>query len=284
MSERKPIFLLSHPRCISHAFSRPFLQRSQDFHVFSEPFLDFFLHTDAQHSKDVKNGVADPSKHSNLSLFTPKVLSIFDDVWKTYYDETSKRPRRVFWHEHSLFLLKAIPGISFLSNPQFLEMTHTFLIRNPEKSIRSLYKATNFVIPKIDEHCVNPGFDKNLVGLKQSKQIFDFLKDLNKQPIVVDADDVINDPEGTLKKYCELIGEEFKEEMIKWEAKPINEFRFKGDCTTISELMNHNAENSTGFNKFTNKYEYPEIEYPQIVYDAITDSKPYYDYLYQFRI
>ncbi|RIB24135.1 hypothetical protein C2G38_2032138 [Gigaspora rosea] len=128
---------------------------------------------------------------------------------------------------------------SFLSNPQFLEMTHTFLIRNPEKSLRSLYKATNFIIPKIDEHCINPGFDKNLAGLKQSKQIFDFLKDLNKQPIVVDADDVINDPEGILKKYCELIGEEFKKEMIQWEAKPINEFRFKGDSTTtISELMN----------------------------------------------
>ncbi|CAG8837621.1 45073_t:CDS:2, partial [Gigaspora margarita] len=227
-------------------------------------------------SKDVKNGVADPSNHSDLNLFTPKVLSIFDDVWKTYYDESSNKPKRVFWHDHSALLLKAIPGISFLSNPQFLEMTHTFLIRNPEKSIRSLYKAVNFIIDR--------SFNKNAGGLAQSKQIFDFLKDLNKQPIVIDSDDVINDPEGILKKYCELIGEEFKEEMIKWEAKSINEFRFKGTKNTLSELMVHNAENSTGFNKFTNKYEYPEIEYPQIVYDAIAENKPYYDYLYKFKI
>ncbi|RIA99919.1 hypothetical protein C2G38_2256976 [Gigaspora rosea] len=119
-----------------------------------------------------------------------------------------------------------IPEIS-LSNPQFLEMTHTFLIRNPEKSIRSLYKAFKFFMDK--------SFDKNRVGLTQSKQIFDFLKDLNKQPIVIDSDDVINDPEGILKKYCELIGEEFKEEMIQWEAKPINEF--KGTNVAISKLM-----------------------------------------------
>ncbi|CAG8816447.1 40789_t:CDS:2, partial [Gigaspora margarita] len=180
-----------------------------------------------ERSKDVKNGVADPSKHSDLSLFTPKVLSIFDDVGKTYYDESSNKPKRVLWHEHSVSLAMGIPEISFLSNPQFLEMTHTFLIRNPEKSIRSLYKAVNFIIDR--------SFNKNAGGLAQSKQIFDFLKDLNKQPIVIDSDDVINDPEGILKKYCELIGEEFKEEMIQWEAKPINEF--KGTNVTISKFM-----------------------------------------------
>ncbi|KAF0553055.1 branched-chain-amino-acid aminotransferase-like protein 1 [Gigaspora margarita] len=225
MSERKPIFLFSHPRSTSHAFLRPFLQRSQEFHVFCEPFNEFVK--EIERSKDAKNGVADPSKHSDLSLFTPKVLSIFDDVGKTYYDESSNKPKRVLWHEHSVSLAMGIPEISFLSNPQFLEMTHTFLIRNPEKSIRSLYKAFKFFIGK--------SFDKNRAGLIQSKQIFDFLKDLNKQPIVIDSDDVINDPEGILKKYCELIGEEFKEEMIQWEAKPINEF--KGTNVTISKFM-----------------------------------------------
>ncbi|KAF0441086.1 branched-chain-amino-acid aminotransferase-like protein 1 [Gigaspora margarita] len=143
----------------SHVFLRPFLQRSQEFHVFNEPFLEFCL--DIENSKDVKNGVADPSKHSDLSLFTTKVLSIFEDVWKTYNYESSNNPKRVFWHEHSVFLLKGIPGISFLSNPKFLEMTHTFLIRNPEKSIKSLYKAANFIIAKNDEFGINASFDKN---------------------------------------------------------------------------------------------------------------------------
>ncbi|CAG8748269.1 11658_t:CDS:2, partial [Racocetra fulgida] len=248
-----------HPRSISHAFQRPFLQRSQEFHVICEPLLDLMLD---QHIKDVKNGIADPSKPSNSSLFMPKVLSTFDEVWKTHYDESSNKSKRVFYHEHSVFLLRAISETSFLTNPQFLEMTHTFLIRNPVKSVRSLYKAANFIFKKSPEYQLQD-FDKSLVGLKESKQIFDLLKDLNKQLIVVDADDLINDPERVLNKYCELIGEGYKEEMIHWEAKTVND----------------NAENSTGFNNFTNKYD-QEIEYPQIVYDAIAENKPYYDYLY----
>ncbi|CAG8707703.1 13263_t:CDS:2, partial [Racocetra persica] len=84
-------------------------------------------------------------------------------------------------------------------------------------------------------------------------------------------------------KYCELIGEEYKEEMIHWEATTVNEWSGSQNTSIATKLMAHNAENSTGFNKFTNKYD-PETEYPQIVYDAIAENKPYYDYLYQFKI
>ncbi|CAG8758708.1 45509_t:CDS:2 [Gigaspora margarita] len=129
MSEQKPIVLWT------------FLQRPQEFHIIDGPFLEFVIDTHDQHLKAVKTGIADPSKSPDPNLFMPKILSIFDKIWKPYY------------------------GTSLLSNPQFLD----------------------------------------------------------------------------------------------------------------------NAENSTGFNEFTKKYE-PEIEYPQIVYDAIAENKPYYDYLYQFKI
>ncbi|CAG8808287.1 6284_t:CDS:2, partial [Racocetra persica] len=74
-----------------------------------------------------------------------------------------------------------------------------------------------------------------------------------------------------LKKYCKLIGEEYKEEMIHWEAKPVNEWS-RGENASIVVKMFHNAENSTGFNEFTNKYDY-ETVYPQIVYDVIAENK-----------
>ncbi|CAG8774481.1 26164_t:CDS:2, partial [Racocetra persica] len=247
---------------------RPFLQRSQEFHIISEPLHEFILN---QYVEDVKNGIADPSKPSNPNFFMPKVLSIFDEVWKTHYDESSNKSKRVLYHEHSRMLLSAISETSFLTNPQFLEMTHTFLIRNPKKSVRSLYKAATFIFNKSPELGYK-GFDKSLVGLRESKQIFDLLKDLNKQLIVVDADDLINDPERVLKKYCELIGEEYKEEMIHWEAKPVNEWSGSQNTSIVAKLMFHNAENSTGFNKFTNKYDH-ETEFPQIVYDVIAENK-----------
>ncbi|CAG8499497.1 5522_t:CDS:2 [Racocetra fulgida] len=233
-----------------HKYKR---QAFSQFHIISEPLLDIILD---QSVEDVKNGNADPYKPSNPSLLMPKVLSLFDEVWKTHYDESSNKSKRVLYIEHSSIILKATSETSFLTSPQFLEMTHTFLIRNPEKSVKSLYKAATFILNKSLK-----------LRLRESKQIFDLLKDLNKKLIVVDADDLINDPERVLKKYCELIDEEYKQEMIHWEATTVND----------------NAENSTGFNKFTNKYDH-ETEYPQIVYDAIAENKPYYDYLYQFRI
>ncbi|CAG8729633.1 26828_t:CDS:2 [Racocetra persica] len=162
---------------------RPFLQRSQEFHIISEPLHEFILN---QYEEDVKNCITDPSKPSNLSLFMPKVLSIFDEVWKTHYDESSNKSKRVLYHEHSVVLLSATSETLILTNPQFLEMTHTFLIRNPEKSVRSIYKAATFIFNKSPE--LGNSFDKSLVGLGESKQNFDLLKDLNKQLIVVDAD------------------------------------------------------------------------------------------------
>ncbi|CAG8664695.1 9513_t:CDS:1, partial [Racocetra fulgida] len=203
---------------------RPFLQRSQEFHIISEPLVDFILD---QRVKDAKYSNADPLKLSNLGLFVPKVVSIFDEVWKAHYDESSNKSKRVLYHEHSLILLSVTSETSFLTNPQFLEMTHTFLIRNPEKSVRSFYKAATFIIKQ--------DFDKSQIGLRESKQIFNSLKDINKQLIVVDADDLVNDPERVLKKYCELIGEEYKEEMIHWEAKAVNEWN--GKSTKDGNLM-----------------------------------------------
>ncbi|CAG8785280.1 4473_t:CDS:1, partial [Cetraspora pellucida] len=43
-----------------------------------------------------------------------------------------------------------------------------------------------------------------------------------------------------------------------------------------------NAMQSTGFGKAVNNDD--EIEYPQYVYDIITENKPHYEYLFQHRI
>ncbi|CAG8673061.1 7581_t:CDS:2, partial [Racocetra persica] len=241
---------------------RTFIQRPQEFHIIRGPFLELAY----------ENGIAPSFEPFDPNLYMPKVLSIFDEIWKTHYDESLNKSKRVFCKEHSVCFLRFTLGTTILSSPHFLEMTHTFLIRNPEKSVKSLYKAKQF-LSKANTEFSAKGFDKNSVGLEESKQIFDLLKDLNKQLIVVDADDLVNDPERILKKYCELIGEEFKEEMTHWEAKPVKEWGDANAGDGISKFMIHNAENSTGFNKFTDKHD-AEIEFPQIVYDTIEENKP----------
>ncbi|CAG8612539.1 7215_t:CDS:2, partial [Scutellospora calospora] len=251
-----------------------FLQRPQEFHHITYPFMKNVFDIVIQHSKDVKNGIIDPSKFPDFSSTIPEFDSKFDEIWSTYNDESQNKTKRVFCKDNTQFFLMAASGTSLLSDPRLLEMTHTFLIRNPEKSVKSLYKANEFIFKKAstsedNEFAGLDEFRKDLVGLKESKQLFDYLKESNKEPIVIVADDLITNPEKVMKKYCEMIGEEFKEEMIHWESKNVNEW----DTKNKHKEMAYNAEHSTGFNKFTNKIEI-EIEYPQIVYDAIDENKP----------
>ncbi|CAG8453610.1 9910_t:CDS:2 [Scutellospora calospora] len=229
MSESKPIFLWSHPRSVSHAFQRAFLQRPQEFHHITYPFMKNGLDIITQHLKDVKNGIIDPSKPPDFSSIIPVFDSKFDEIWSTYNDESQNKPKRVFCKDHTKFFLMAASGTSLFSDPRLLEMTHTFLIRDPEKSVKSLYKANEFIFKKASTSEDNEfeelaEFRKEFVGLKESKQLFDYLKELNKEPIVIVADDLIANPEKVMKKYCEIIGEEFKEEMIHWESKEVNEW------------------------------------------------------------
>jgi hypothetical protein len=36
---------------------------------------------------------------------------------------------------------------------------------------------------------------------------------------LVDADDLVREPEKILRKYCEMVGVEFKKEMLEWKAE-----------------------------------------------------------------
>ncbi|CAG8514109.1 13408_t:CDS:2 [Racocetra fulgida] len=137
---------------------RTFIQRPQEFHIICGPFLEFAL----------ESGIASSFEPFDPSLYIPKVLSIFDEIWKTHYDESFNKSKRVFCKEHSIWFLKFTSGTTILSSSRFLEMAHTFLTRNPEKSVKSLYKVGQS-ISKANTEFYAQGFDKNSVVLKESK-------------------------------------------------------------------------------------------------------------------
>ncbi|CAG8804908.1 239_t:CDS:2, partial [Gigaspora rosea] len=93
---------------------------------------------------------------------------------------------------------------------------------------------------------------------------------------LVDADDLVQDPEKILGKYCEMINVEFKKEMLNWKSVKVE--------PNLSILFNVPGIDDlcTGFDKTINNDE--EIEYPQSVNDLIDEHKPYYEYLFQHRI
>ena len=102
----------------------------------------------------------------------------------------------------------------------FKNFQHTFLIRHPLKAVYSLYKAST-----------NPQltgwnyFDPSEAGFRQMVELYEFIKrHIHRNPIVVDADDLLDYPNEILQSYCEAVGLEYEENMTSWEAGPVSEW------------------------------------------------------------
>lgn len=127
------------------------------------------------------------------------------------------------------------PGNPTVVPRAMLERFHfSFLIRDPHSSIPSYYRCT---IPPLDDMTGFYEFYPNEAGYDELRRVFDFLRDTglvdSKQAAgvngvsnggsnsvrtcVVDADDLLDDPEGIIKAYCRTVGLDFDPEMLNWD-------------------------------------------------------------------
>ncbi|KIV97648.1 hypothetical protein PV10_01367 [Exophiala mesophila] len=121
---------------------------------------------------------------------------------------------------------------------ELLEKFHfTFLIRDPHSSIPSYWRCT---IPPLDDVTGFYEFYPNEAGYDELRRFFDFAKDTGlvgpkitgqqngiqngtngetgKVDIcLVDADDLLDDPESIIKQYSESVGLEYSPRMLNWD-------------------------------------------------------------------
>lgn len=122
-----------------------------------------------------------------------------------------------------------------------LERFHfTFLIRHPRFAIPSYYRCC--IPPLVERTGFNP-FMPCEAGYEELRRLFDYCKDtglvgpavcgqdngMEKEPgqveiCVIDADDLLDDPEGILRQYCESIGLDFRQDMLEWDSEEAHEF------------------------------------------------------------
>ncbi len=165
--------------------------------------------------------------------------------------------------------LKDFPHyINHMWTPEFLaKMTHAFLIRDPAKTISSMYNKW-------------PDFDESEVGFPEQRALFDLLSALNGQPpAVIDSDDLLEDPEKMVAAFCEAVGIPFLPEALTWEAggDPSEHSWWDGGS------FHHNLAKSTGLVR--QERTYVEVaDAPVRVQRVHRRMKPHYDLLYQHRI
>jgi len=96
----------------------------------------------------------------------------------------------------------------------------TFLIRHPIRSIPSYYRLT---VPPLSATTRFHYFNPEEAGFREERLLLQFLIDsglLKKENVIlIDADDLLDNPRAVVEEYCRRVGIEFREEMLSWEEK-----------------------------------------------------------------
>ncbi|KAK0129649.1 hypothetical protein ONS96_000213 [Cadophora gregata f. sp. sojae] len=152
----------------------------------------------------------------------------------------------------------AEPGNPTVVPAEILKQFHfTFLIRHPRHSIPSYFRCT---IPPLDEITGFYNFMSAEAGYDELRRVFDFLvKDKQVGPAlagkhddlmngevsitVVDADDLLDDPEGIISAYCKEVGIDYTPDMLNWDTE--DDHRRAKDAFEKWKGFHEDAINST---------------------------------------
>ncbi|GAB7344063.1 hypothetical protein MBLNU457_1977t1 [Dothideomycetes sp. NU457] len=217
------------------------------------------------------------------------------------------------------------PTVAEPNNPtvipkKILEQFHfAFLIRHPVHSIPSYWRCT---IPPLDEITGFHNFMPEEAGYDEQRRVFDYLKNegiigpaiagqetngngngnghanghaSGNEICVIDADDLLNNPEGIMRKFCASVGIDFEPSMLEWDTP--EDHKFAKDKFEKWRGFHEDAINSSGLKARTHKKpEKTDAEYfdewknkygedaAKVIQDTVKQNVADYEYMKKFAI
>ena len=198
------------------------------------------------------------------SVRTPGLT--LEGVWETLQaaaDKEAAQNRTVFIKDFPHYL----DHDPFYASEEFLsKFNHSFLIRDPAKTITSMYKHW-------------PDFHEKEVGFIEQRQLFDRLCDLlGTPPPVIDSDDLLEDPFKMVEVYSNAVGIPFLPEALSWEPGNRDEVSWWDGGS-----FHANLRNSDGLKPQIRKY-IDITAAPDRVKEIYEKALPHYETLYQHRL
>jgi Sulfotransferase domain len=180
------IAMWSGPRNISTAMMRAWGNLADSF-VVDEPFYAYYLSATGK-----KHPVADVVIASGETDWRKIVAQLTGPV---------PNGKRIFFQKQMAHHL--LPDVD---REWVGAVTNCFLIRDPREVIASYIKKREQ--PALSD-----------LGFIQQAEIFDFVRTRTSSiPPIVDAKDVLENPERMLRQLCESVGVEFSQSMLSWPA------------------------------------------------------------------
>jgi hypothetical protein len=236
------IAMWSGPRNISTALMRSWGSRPDTF-VYDEPLYAHYLtHIDA-------------SRHPGHQ----ETLAAHEADWRKvarYLVGPIPEGKSVFYQKHMAHHL--LPNIE---TGWIDQLTNCFLIRRPRDMLASLWE-------KIDEPIVAD------TGLGQQSALYERMVARGESPIVIDADDVLDNPESMLRKLCHGLGVDFFPEMLSWAPGP------QSADGAWGPFWYESVYNTTGFCR----QESPPREIPNRLQPMLAECESIYNSLYASRL
>jgi hypothetical protein len=236
------IAMWSGPRNLSTAMMRSFGSRSDTF-VSDEPFYGCFLKT---------SGAQHPLRDETIASMDCDWKSVMETLCRGAPGNPPVWYQKHMWHHM----------VGPIGHGHFQGFSHAFLIREPEAMIASYLSKR--------EAAAFEDF-----GLERQAEFFESETErLGRAAPVVDANDVLADPAGVLRKLCEALEIPWDPSMLSWKA---------GRQPTDGVWASHwygSVEQSTGFRR-------PEARPPVLPAEAqrlAERCRPYYERLAAYRI
>ncbi|MDG2139219.1 MAG: sulfotransferase family protein [Flavobacteriales bacterium] len=234
----KIICLWSCPRNVSTSLMYSFGNR-KDTAIFDEPLYAHYL---------IKNGLNHPGRDETLKTQENNGEKVIQDI-------ILKPIAKINFHKLMTHFLIDL-DLDFLN-----KVTNVLFIRNPKNIINSYHKVIPF--PSIDD-----------IGIKKQYDLFNHLKKNGKEAIVIDAKELLKNPEAILTTLCAKINIPFDRDMLSWEKGP------KKEDGSWAKYWYTDTHNSTKFNQYIEK----EIILTGRNIKLAQECEQYYDFLYSKSI
>jgi hypothetical protein len=219
---------------------RSFAQRS-DTRALDEPLYGYYLaNTDAPH----------PGRDELVEILETEAGSIIDDVILGSCD------RPVLFMKQMVHHLIPELDIEFLD-----DCVNVLLIRDPAEVIASLVNQL-------------PNPTMRDVGLQRQRELFDDLRARQQEPPVLDARQLLLDPQHVLRELCDRVGIEWDEAMLSWPPGP------QPEDGPWARYWYDNVQRSTGFTP----YRPSEREVPEHCLPLLEQCRAHYEEMSPFAI
>jgi hypothetical protein len=198
----------SPPRSLSTTVERALIE-NKAIHVLHEPFGRPYYWSSQ----------AGSSRQDGESRCQDTYQSIANSI---FHDAPPPGKRFVFSKNLSYYFAPhCIPQMVQLLGADYSRIRHSFMIRHPAKAIASLYHKSCID----NEKTGYTHFDPAEAGYAAMAALLEHLDAVPEcpPPVILDADDLLEDPDGLMAAYCAACGLPYDSSMLSWAPGPVPE-------------------------------------------------------------